>query len=218
MAQMHDVSDPRNADILINVNGELKPRAQAVVSVFDSGFILGDGVWEGLRVRSGHPAFLDMHLDRLFEGARAILLDVGMSREELTAAVYETLRANDMVDGVHVRLMVTRGVKSTPYQDPRVTLGPATVVVVGEVVVGEGVVGRARRRTPSVNRRRGCHPVLRNAFGSTVSGRIVALLRRCRRRRRLGRRAAEARDAAGSRRVSMDQGVDPDRIVPVASE
>jgi len=129
----HDhADDGRNAEILVWVNGDLLPRDRAVVSVFDSGFILGDGVWEGLRVRSGHPAFLDMHLDRLFEGARAILLDVGMSREELTAAVYETLRANDMVDGVHVRLMVTRGVKSTPYQDPRVTLGPATVVVVAE--------------------------------------------------------------------------------------
>jgi branched-chain amino acid aminotransferase len=125
-------SDPRNAEALVWVNGDLLPRERAVVSVFDSGFILGDGVWEGLRVSHGHPAFLEMHLDRLFEGARAILLDVGMTRDELTAAIYETLRANDMVDGVHVRLMVTRGVKSTPYQDPRVTVGPATVVVVAE--------------------------------------------------------------------------------------
>jgi branched-chain amino acid aminotransferase len=129
----HDFEDdPRNERILIWVNGELVPRERAVVSVFDSGFILGDGVWEGLRVSRGHPAFLEMHLDRLFEGARAILLDVGMTRDELTAAIYETLRANDMVDGVHVRLMVTRGVKSTPYQDPRVTVGPPTVVVVAE--------------------------------------------------------------------------------------
>jgi branched-chain amino acid aminotransferase len=124
--------DPRNAEILVWVNGDLLPRDRAVVSVFDSGFILGDGVWEGLRVRGGHPAFLEMHLDRLFEGAKAIMLDIAMTREELAAAVYETLRANDMVDGVHVRLMVTRGVKSTPYQDPRVTVGPATVVVVAE--------------------------------------------------------------------------------------
>ena len=125
----HDhADDPRNAEILVWVNGELLPRDRAVVSVFDSGFVLGDGVWEGLRVRNGHPAFLDRHLDRLFEGAKAILMDVGMTREELTAAIYATLRANDMVDGVHVRLMVTRGVKSTPYQDPRVTIGPATVV------------------------------------------------------------------------------------------
>ena len=101
--------DPRNADILIWVNGDLKPRGQAMVSVFDSGFVLGDGIWEGLRVRGGHPAFLERHLDRLYEGARAILLDVGLTRDELAAAVYQTLRANDMVDGVHVRLMVTGG-------------------------------------------------------------------------------------------------------------
>ena len=129
----HDHSDdPRNADILIWVNGELLPRDRAVVSVFDSGFVLGDGVWEGLRVRGGHPAFLELHLDRLWEGAAAIMMDIGLSRDEVTRAIYETLRANGMVDGVHVRLMVTRGVKSTPYQDPRVTIGPATVVIIAE--------------------------------------------------------------------------------------
>lgn len=129
----HDFADdPRNDAILVWVDGELVPRARAVVSVFDSGFVLGDGVWEGLRVRSGHPAFLERHLDRLEEGARAILLDMGRSRAELTAAVYETLRANAMTDGVHVRLMVTRGVKRTPYQDPRLTVGPATVVIIAE--------------------------------------------------------------------------------------
>ena len=129
----HDFDDdPRNERILIWVNGELLPRQRAVVSVFDSGFVLGDGVWEGLRVSSGHPAFLEQHLDRLFEGAKAIMLDIGLTREDLTAALYETLRANDMSDGVHVRLMVTRGVKRTPYQDPRVTVGPATVVIIAE--------------------------------------------------------------------------------------
>jgi branched-chain amino acid aminotransferase len=94
--------------------------------------VLGDGVWEGLRVSGGHPAFLEMHLDRLYEGAQALMLDVGLSRDELTAALYATLQANDMVDGVHIRLMVTRGVKKTPYQDPRVTIGPATVVIIAE--------------------------------------------------------------------------------------
>ena len=129
----HDFEDdPRNEGILISVNGELLPREKAVVSVFDSGFVLGDGVWEGLRVRSGHPAFLERHLDRLYEGAKAIMLDIGRTREELAEAIYATLRANDMVDGVHVRLMVTRGVKRTPYQDPRVTIGPATVVIIAE--------------------------------------------------------------------------------------
>jgi branched-chain amino acid aminotransferase len=128
-----------------------------VVSVFDSGFVLGDGVWEGLRVSGGHPAFLDRHLDRLEEGARAILLDLGMTRGEITDAIYATLRANDMTDGVHVRLMVTRGVKSTPYQDPRVTIGPATVVIVAEhkepmpATVAEGITlftTHVRRATP----------------------------------------------------------------------
>jgi branched-chain amino acid aminotransferase len=129
---MHDVSDPRNATILINVNGELKPRAEAMVSVFDSGFMLGDGVWEGLRVHKGKLGFLDRHLDRLFEGAKAIAMDVGLSREELAKRLYETLDANDMDEGVHVRLMVTRGVRSTPYQDPRVVVGGATVVIIPE--------------------------------------------------------------------------------------
>ncbi len=129
----HDYADdPRNDDVLVYVNGELKPRAQAVVSVFDAGFVLGDGVWEGLRVQGGHPVFLDRHLDRLYEGAKALALDIGRTRDELTDAVYETLRANGMTDGVHVRLMVTRGVKRTPYQDPRVTVGPATVVMIPE--------------------------------------------------------------------------------------
>ena len=117
-------ADPRNDEILIWVNGELRPRAEAVVSVFDSGFVLGDGVWEGIRVSGGHPVFLERHLDRLWEGAKAIMLDLGMSRDALTAAIYDTIRGNEMTDGVHIRLMVTRGVKSTPYQDPRMTIGP----------------------------------------------------------------------------------------------
>src|SRR5918993_2980449 len=96
MAQVHDVSDPRNAAILINVNGELKPRAEATVSVFDSGFVLGDGVWEGLRVHKGRIAFLGRHLDRLFEGAKAIAMDIGLTREALTARLYETLDSNGM--------------------------------------------------------------------------------------------------------------------------
>ena len=154
----HDhADDPRNAEVLVWVNGELLPRDRAVVSVFDSGFVLGDGVWEGLRVSGGHPAFLEKHLDRLEEGARAILLDLGMSRDAITAAIYDTLHANHMTDGVHVRLMVTRGVKSTPYQDPRVTIGPATVVIIAEhkepmpATVTDGITlftTHVRRATP----------------------------------------------------------------------
>jgi branched-chain amino acid aminotransferase len=110
----------------------LKPRPEAVVSVFDSGFMLGDGVWEGLRVYDGCIAFLDRHLDRLFEGAKAIAMDVGATRAELTKRIYDTLDANKMSDGVHVRLMVTRGVRSTPYQDPRVVISAATIVIIPE--------------------------------------------------------------------------------------
>ncbi len=133
----HDhAHDPRNHEILISVNGELKPRAEAVVSVFDSGFILGDGVWEGIRVHGGRLAFLDDHLKRLYEGAKAIDLDIGKSPDELTADVMAVLAANgqDTADthDVHIRLMITRGVKSTPYQDPRFTITPPTIVIIPE--------------------------------------------------------------------------------------
>ena len=128
----HASDDPRNRDILIYVNGVLRPREQAVISVFDSGFILGDGVWEGLRVHRGRIAFLAAHLDRLYEAAKAIDLDIGMDRRALTAALYQTLSVNTMTEGVHIRLMVTRGLKRTPYQDPRACIGPATVVIIPE--------------------------------------------------------------------------------------
>ncbi|MEL7197148.1 MAG: aminotransferase class IV [Pseudomonadota bacterium] len=136
MAQgTHDFApDPRNETIQININGTLVPRAQASVSVFDSGFMLGDGIWEGLRLHRGKIAFLAAHLDRLFEGAKAIAMDIGLTREELTSRLYETIDGNGMRDdeGVHIRLMVTRGIRSTPYQDPRVVVSPATIVIIPE--------------------------------------------------------------------------------------
>ena len=133
MAQgTHDfVPDPRNDAILINVNGALVPRAEASVSVFDSGFMLGDGVWEGIRVHRGRMAFLDQHLDRLWEGAKAIAMDIGISREALERRLYDTIDDNRM-DACHIRLMVTRGIRSTPYQDPRVIVSPATIVIIAE--------------------------------------------------------------------------------------
>ena len=124
--------DPRNAEVLVWINGRLFPRAEAKVSVFDGGYIAGDGVWEGLRLHRGCLLFLDAHLDRLFRGARAIDLDIGLERDELVAALHATCAANAMHDGVHLRLMVTRGLKRTPSQDPRQTIGPATVVIVAE--------------------------------------------------------------------------------------
>jgi len=129
----HDYQvDPRNENILININGEMFHRDEAKISVFDSGYVLGDGVWEGLRVVNGRIAFLDRHLDRLFEGAKAIDMDIGISREALTQRLDQTLSDNAMTDGVHIRLMVTRGIKATPYQDPRMTISAATIVIIPE--------------------------------------------------------------------------------------
>lgn len=133
MKGTHDYrDDPRNASILIDINGELYPRDQAKVSVFDSGFVLGDGIWEGLRVHQGKITFLDQHLKRLYEGAKAIDMEMDVSTEELERRLRDCLQANDMTDGVHIRLMVTRGVKATPYQDPRVTISPPTIVIIPE--------------------------------------------------------------------------------------
>jgi len=129
----HDYEDdPRNRDILIYVNGELKKRSEAMVSVFDSGFVLGDGVWEGLRLHNGKIAFADQHLRRLYDGAKTLDMEIGLSREQLQSAILETTRANAMTSGVHIRLMVTRGLKATPYQDPRVTIGEPTIVIIPE--------------------------------------------------------------------------------------
>ncbi len=124
--------DPLNERVLIHLNGELVPRDQAKVSIFDSGFVLGDGVWEGFRLHRGKVLFRDVHLDRLWQGAKAIDMDIGMSRAELSAALDGMLAANGMTDGVHIRLMVTRGLKKTPNQDPRHTIGRATVAIVAE--------------------------------------------------------------------------------------
>ena len=129
----HDaLPDQRNDDVLIYINGALVPREDAKISVFDSGFMLGDGIWEGIRLQDGVLVYLDEHLDRLFQGARAIGLDIGLDRAGLTAALEQTVRANGMHSGVHIRLMVTRGIKKTPSQDPRLTISSATVVIIAE--------------------------------------------------------------------------------------
>ena len=126
------VKDDRNDDVLISVNGEFFRRDEARVSIFDAGFVLGDGVWEGLRLVRGKLVAEREHLDRLFEGAGAIQLDIGLTKDEMLAAIRRTLERNGMEDGVHVRLMVTRGRKTTPNQDPRFAPGPATIVIVAE--------------------------------------------------------------------------------------
>jgi len=129
----HDyVEDIRNLEILIYINGKFYPRQDASISVFDSGFLLGDGVWEGIRFHEGKFLFLEQHLERLFWGASQIDMDIGKTIEEITEILYETVKYNDMKSGVHVRLIVSRGIKSTPYQDPSFTVSEPTIVVIPE--------------------------------------------------------------------------------------
>lgn len=149
------VADPRNASILISINGRLVPRAEAMVSVFDSGFILGDGVWEGLRLHSGGIPFLRPHIERLYEGAKAIFMDIGLTPDALVTRLFECIDANRMRDGVHIRLMVTRGVKATPYQDPRLTISPATIVIIPEYKTAKPEILENGIRLFTVHVRRG---------------------------------------------------------------
>lgn len=129
----HDAaSDDRNDDILIYVNGDIVHRDAATVSVYDSGFLLGDGIWEGLRLYDGIIPFLDDHLDRLYEAALFIDLDIGMSRADLVQAIRDTLDANGMTTDVHIRLMVTRGRKKKPFQHPHLSVYGPTIVIIAE--------------------------------------------------------------------------------------
>ena len=123
--------DPRNQHILIYVDGKIVPRSEAKVSVYDSGFMLGDGVWEGLRFYNGSWAFLDEHINRLFEAAKAIDLDINLQKVELIAALEKTRLANRITKDAHARLMVTRGIKARPFQHPSLSLqGPTTVIII----------------------------------------------------------------------------------------
>ena len=133
MASTHDYEfDKRNEDIQVHINGEFFHRSEAKVSVMDSGYLLGDGVWEGIRLHRGHLVHLDEHLDRLYAGAKAIAMDIGLTREELVNALGDTLERNEMKSNVHIRLIVSRGIKKTPYQSPRFTIGKPTVVIIPE--------------------------------------------------------------------------------------
>lgn len=152
----HDsLPDPRNETVLIYINGELTPRAEAKISVFDSGYLIGDGVWEGIRLHEGVFVFLDEHLNRLFQGAKAIGLDIGLSRGELSAALYQTIQANHMHTDVHARLMITRGIKKTPSQDPRLTSSGPTIVIIAEHKVADPTTTAAGVRLFTSTVRRG---------------------------------------------------------------
>ncbi len=126
------IADDRNDKVLIYVNGDLVPRDQATISVFDSGYLIGDGIWEAVRLHQRVLVFLDDHLDRLWQAAATVGMDLKMSREDLTAALWRTLDANDMHDNVHVRFMVTRGIKKTPSQDPRLVVSGPNLVIIAE--------------------------------------------------------------------------------------
>ncbi|CUH66364.1 Branched-chain-amino-acid aminotransferase [Thalassovita autumnalis] len=124
--------DARNEQILIYLNGKIVPKAEAVVSVYDSGFMLGDGIWEGLRLYNNTWAFLDDHMDRLFEASLAVDLDIGMTREQVISALLETQNANRMTHDAHARLMITRGLKVRPFQHPSLSQTGPTVAIIME--------------------------------------------------------------------------------------
>ena len=147
--------DPRNESVLISVNGELLPRPEAKVSVFDAGFLLGDGVWESFRLHNGTIAFADEHMDRLFRGAESISMDIGRTREQILDEVNRVIEANDMHNGVHVRLVVTRGLKPTPYQAPWVISSQPTLVIMPEYKIANEQRAVEGIRLVTVDVRRG---------------------------------------------------------------
>ena len=160
------IPDERNADIQIYINGQFFHRNEAKISVFDSGFLVGDGIWEGIRLHHGKFAFLDRHLNRLFAGAKAVGLDIG-TREDIIAALRQTIDRNGMSDHVHVRLMITRGDKKTPSQHPSNVIGDPNIVIIAEHKLPdprpqqEGVnlfTATARRPPPdTLDQRLNCH-------------------------------------------------------------
>lgn len=182
------VADPRNADVQIYINGEFFHRSEARISVFDSGFLVGDGIWEGIRLHHGEFAFLDRHLDRLFQAAATVDLDIG-SRDDVEAALRATVERNGMHDGVHVRLMITRGDKSTPSQHPSNCVGGPNVVIIAEhkradpAVTGEGIslfTATIRRPPPdTLDQRLNCHSKLHEVIAlvqATKAGADEALM------------------------------------------
>ena len=126
------IKNEKNADIFINIDGKLFPRSEAKVSVFDSGFLLGDGVWEGIRLHKNKLVFINDHLDRLYKSANGISLNIPLSKEEIVKEIFKVLQKNKMVDDVHIRLIISRGEKITPYQNPNANIGPITMVIIPE--------------------------------------------------------------------------------------
>lgn len=183
------VPDPRNASVEIYINGEFFPRDEAKVSVFDSAFMVGDGIWEGIRLHDGRLAFIDRHLDRLFQAAAATRIDLEMTRSEVAGALYATVERNAMTDDVHVRLMVSRGTKSTPSQHPSNLVSGRTMVIIAEHkradpdVARQGVnlfTATIRRPPPdTLDQRLNCHSKLHEVIAliqATEAGADEALM------------------------------------------
>ena len=132
MGSHNYIPDKKNHDIFININGTLLRRNEAKISVFDSGFLLGDGVWEGIRVHESKLVFIDEHLNRLFNSAKGISLNIKLSKAQIIQQIYKVLNINNMVDNIHIRLIITRGDKITPYQNPNSNVGPINYVIIPE--------------------------------------------------------------------------------------
>lgn len=151
------VEDQRNENIIIYINGEFFPRNEAKISVFDSGFLLGDGVWEGIRLHNGKLCFIEEHIKRLYHGAEKLKIEIGKSKEELIALIYETIHTNVMDSDVHIRLIVSRGLKQTPYQHPNANVGGASIVIIPEYKKADATLLSKGIRLCLVDTVRGAH-------------------------------------------------------------
>ena len=149
------IEDDRNNNIKIYVNGKILSRTDASISVFDSGFLLGDGVWEGIRLLNGELVSLDEHLDRLFFGAKQLDINIGFSHKELIKIIHKTLNANDMTNDVHIRLVISRGLKKTPYQHPNANIQGSTIVIIPEYKKADKKINEKGINLVTVNIRRG---------------------------------------------------------------
>ena len=151
------IQDQRNENIIIYINGEFLSRNEAKISVFDSGFLLGDGVWEGIRLYNRRLCLIDEHLERLYHGAKKLQIEIGKPKEELIALIYETVHANAMDSNVHIRLIVSRGLKRTPYQHPNANVGEASIVIIPEYKKADVTLLSKGIRLCLVNTVRGAH-------------------------------------------------------------